>query len=278
MTRQRINAKNQLKASGSLGYADGAATSEGQTVIDISPKTFVAGSLRVFVGGSRLTSGQDFTIDNDHQITLDIGMPDTTRWTMDWDEASYIVNDANSVNGIQASATPVADKLLALDGGAKFPSSVIPAGSVVGFTSAFSTNVVVGTTFSNYTAGMFTDAMGGEILNLVYTPKAAGNKLLLMGHTVVRRDAAGDLYAILGIFVAGTTNSIVSIASQEYASGFGSHAYACHTTYIAPGTSPLTFSLRAAAYVTHTGTVYLNFSGGNGDQGGANLSIMEISV
>lgn len=278
MSRQRINAKNQLKASGSLGYADGAATSEGQTVIDISPKTFVAGSLRVFVGGSRLTSGQDFVIDNDHQITLNIGMPDTTRWTMDWDEASYIVNDANSVNGIQASATPVADKLLALDSGSKFPSSVIPAGSVVGFTSAFSTDIISGTIWSNWGVGMFTTSHGGDIITLSYTPKAAGNKLFLMGHTCIRRDAGGDLLAIAGIFVVGTTNAIVSTFSQEYASGFPSHSYSCHTVYISPGTSELTFKLRAAVYSGHTGTTYLNYASFAGDQGGANLSIMEISV
>ena len=90
MARQRLNAQNQITGNGSRGRAEGAALSEGQTVISISPATFETGSLEVHVGGSLLTSGQDYTINSASQITLNIGMPLGCRYTLLWNYASFV--------------------------------------------------------------------------------------------------------------------------------------------------------------------------------------------
>lgn len=90
MSRQRLNSQTQLTGNGSRARVDAAALSAGQTVISISPATFEVASLEVYVGGILLTSGQDYTVNSASQITLNIGMPNGTRYCLLWNFVSYV--------------------------------------------------------------------------------------------------------------------------------------------------------------------------------------------
>lgn len=84
--------------------------------------------------------------------------------------------DADTVDGLHASATPVAGKLLALDGTGKFPTSVV-AGAVV------QSKINEGNTFQTINQVISQDdtipqsTEGTELITVSITPQAIGNKL-----------------------------------------------------------------------------------------------------
>jgi hypothetical protein len=95
------------------------------TTIDLVGSYVIGGkNLRVIYEGVMLTPTVDYTETDANTITMILSVASGKQLSCYWSVAT-IAGDANSVDGISASATPTANNLLALDSNGKFPATVI---------------------------------------------------------------------------------------------------------------------------------------------------------
>jgi hypothetical protein len=122
----RLEAITQVGALGNFQnkLTDRIATA-GQTVFDVG-FTFVMGGdgLMVFNDGVLMKFGDDYYELNNTQVVFNIGRTLNSKVTFRA-TIQAAAGDANSVNGISASITPTAGKLVPLDGEGVFPPEAV---------------------------------------------------------------------------------------------------------------------------------------------------------
>lgn len=161
--------------------------------------------------------------------------------------------DADTVDGLHASATPEAGKLLALDGTAKFPVSVF-SGAIVqvvrnegGTYQAISSAIPQDDTIPQSSEGV-------EILTVSITPKAASSRLRVTGNIPFTK--AGVSVVVAALFKDSETDArATSVVWQDAVGSFFNLPF--DFEMVAGSTAPTTFKVRIGS----TGGAELHLAG-----------------
>ncbi|MHA1304367.1 MAG: hypothetical protein ACTSPI_11775 [Candidatus Heimdallarchaeaceae archaeon] len=109
-----------------IGTAKDNYTGSLDTIDMVGSYTQGGENLAVYVDGVLMTLGDDYTETGPSQVTFTYELTTGQKVALRWAEPQTAEN-AESVDGFNASATPEANKLLALDGNAQFPASTCVA-------------------------------------------------------------------------------------------------------------------------------------------------------
>jgi len=146
-------------------YTVGTATgnySGSTTVFDLVGSYTANGkNLRVIYEGVTLTPGVDYTETDANTVTFSYALGTGNLVSFYW-SVNTVSTDADTVDGIDASSTPTANTLLALDSNSEFPATVVPDYAnykkpVLVFVDTANVNVENNTGTANQTKIIFPD-------------------------------------------------------------------------------------------------------------------------
>ncbi len=112
-------------SGGGIDYCDTSTASAGQTIFDTSAAYVLGGkNIHVYVDGVLMTFTDDYSETSTTRITMVHAMTGGEKVSLVW-KAGSAVGNADTVDGINASATPTANMLLALDANTKLNGTVL---------------------------------------------------------------------------------------------------------------------------------------------------------
>lgn len=183
--------------------------------------------------------------------------------------------DADTVDGLHASATPAAGKLLALDGSAQFPASVFPGTVVQTVRSTINTPQTISSVIpGDNTKPQQTE--GVEVITVTITPTNVNNKLRVRG--VIPMTKQGTDWLVAALFRDGGADAIgVGVVWQDAVGSW--FDVIVDNEVIAGALTPTTFKVRVGSF--SGATVELFQYAGTPYFGGlwiASLTVDEIAV
>lgn len=223
------------------------------TAFTVLQAKYVANTLEVFLNGIQQTKTTDYA-----ETTPGSGIFTFTSAPLTGDivRVSYqfatgASGNADTVDGIHAGASPVANQLLALDSNARFDQSALPLGSVVQMASVTFTAAATGSTLIPLDDTIPQNTEGDQYMTLSITPKSTTNNLVIQVITFLSSNAANHLMTAL---FQDTTANALAVADQFMATSGGFASIPLTHVMAAGTTSSTTFKIRAGGNNANTTT------------------------
>jgi hypothetical protein len=172
--------------------------------------------------------------------------------------------NADTVDGIHASATPTANTLLSLDSNARFDQAALPLGAVVQEAITLNVTKQTGTTLIPIDDTIPQITEGDEYMNVTITPKSTTNKLRIEAVANVSSGAASNAI-VIALFQDSTANAL-NAGWQRTQTNDGPMQLTLRHEMAAGTTSATTFRIRigaqSAGTVTFNGVAATRYFGG----------------
>lgn len=178
--------------------------------------------------------------------------------------------DADTVDGFHASATPAAGKLLALDGSAQFPISVLPA-TIIQATTVENVVYTAVTSVIPWDDTIPQQTEGVEIMTASITPKASTSKLRVTVTLQLGVANAITPGTIASLFRDAGADAIAACGNWNDTTDFSSVTFTALVDAVA--TASTTFKVRVGR---QSGTVEVNGYNGSRVLGGSMPSTITI--
>ena len=240
-----------------------AGTINGSNTTFTTARAYIAGSLQVFINGVKQKRTTHFTETTPASGIFTMGDAPLTGddIMVNYHYVQSVYGNADTVDGIHASATATANQL--------YP---VTAGLPIQVASVSYNAVVTGTTLFPYDDTIPQNNEGDQYMTITFTPKSATNRLIIEASVQISHTAISNVSAAL--FQDTTANAIAAGEITEETSGFVRNI-PIFCDMVSGTTSAITFKIRAGS--SSAGTTTFNGTTGQRRFGGIPTSWIKVT-